>query len=137
MSSWLLATREASIAYELRGAWAGGWEVVLVLNAGGRVRCRVITVATSDAFAIAWTVDGELHVPLGLVAAVRRPHFHEDSGPAVDPPPKREAIVLPLPGQAALFVADDERPGRWVDPQSGRRMRAMRRRRRRRVDPDG
>lgn len=108
---------ERALAWDLRAAWAGGWDVGLTLRGGRRVRCRVERVAATGAFAVVWDGRGELHVPVARLLAVARPHFHEPAwGSAVprrsDPAP----IVLASPGQLA-FDVDDGRPLDWVDPR--------------------
>ena len=121
-----LERSEAAVAWDLRAAWAAGWEVSLGVARRRRpVRCRVLTVASSGAFAIVWTADGELHVPLARVRSVRRPHFHEGGEP-VAAPAHRQALPLPPAGQLPLFAADLDRPGRWVEPQTGAKVRKLR-----------
>jgi hypothetical protein len=116
---WSPERAELALAWDLRAAWAGGWNVGLTLRGGRRVRCRVERVAASGAFAVVWDGRGELHVPIARVLAVARPHFHEPAwGPAVAPRSggERRAIALPMPGQLA-FDVDDGRPADWVDPR--------------------
>lgn len=108
--------REAAVAWELRGAWAGLREVVVVW-ADGRMRGYVVHVASTDAYALLWTevkvdtkgrrVLGERHVPLEIVLAVRRPHHSApEDGVAVTPPPPPEPIIT-TPGQLSF----DDLPG--------------------------
>lgn len=109
---------ESAAAWELRAAWAARWEVVLVVGRARRHRGYVEHVAPSSAFALLWDGRGLLHVPCSLVRAVRRPHFHEtDWGQPVGPPPEREPLPLPMPGQLALDVGDGARPAGWEDPR--------------------
>jgi hypothetical protein len=116
------ALPEAAVAWELRGAWAAAREVVLVLGrAAGRpprVRGYVQHVAATGAFALVWDGGGESHVPLALVRAVRRPHFHEArDGGAVAPPPLRPRAPAQLPGQLTMELGDR----RAAPPASARR----------------
>lgn len=72
-----------SIAWELRGAWAGGRRVSLSIDADvERVEGHVSKVTASGAFAV---VAG-LHVPLDRVLAV---HLPSRLGDAVLPPGER------------------------------------------------
>jgi hypothetical protein len=106
------------LSWDLRAAWAGGWDVGLTLRGGRRLRCRVERVAASGAFAIVWDGRGELHVPVARVLAVARPHFHEPGWAGAVPRRESRArpIVLAPPGQLA-FDVDDGRPAGWVDPR--------------------
>lgn len=111
---------ERALAWDLRAAWAGGWDVGLTLRGGRRFRCRVERVAATGAFAVVWDGRGELHVPVARVLAVARPHFHEPAwGAAVTPrsSERRPTIALPMPGQRA-FDVDDGRPADWTDPRA-------------------
>jgi hypothetical protein len=97
------APLESQIAWELRGCWAGFREVGLSLRGGRRIRGYVTHVAVTDAFALVWDGTGDIHVPLVLVLAVHRPHFHEATwGPAV-PPPLRPEPIEAGSGQMSLF----------------------------------
>lgn len=111
------AVRESAVAWDLRGALAGGWEVVLALPRRRRVRGYVTHVAPTDAFALVWDGAGELHVPLGLVRSVRRPHFHEDAGAPVARPDAPE-LPAAMAGQVGFLVED--RPAGWTDPREAR-----------------
>jgi hypothetical protein len=59
-----------------------------------RVRGYVEHVAPTDAFALMWDGSGVAHIPLAVVAAVRKPH-HTMSDLPVVPRVQRRAIVLP------------------------------------------
>jgi hypothetical protein len=108
---------ESAVAWELRTAWAKLREVVVIMvppraetvGAKGapadrdRVRGYVTSVSPTDAFALMWDGKDTAHVPLGLVVAVRRPHYQEPlDGKPVPPPPPREAQIL-APEQMQLF----------------------------------
>lgn len=77
---------EAAHAWELRGAWAGRWDVALSVDADvTHVRGKVEHVAATDAFVIIadrWS-GGSMLVPCVRILAIRRPHFAEpvDEGP--------------------------------------------------------
>lgn len=101
-----LRRRESEVAWELRGAWATLRELVVVWP-GGRVRGFVEYVAPTDAFCLMWDGRGTIHVPLGLLPSVRRPHFHEPAdGEPVVPPMIRQRVPLPMPGQLSLPLED-------------------------------
>lgn len=95
---------ESAIAWELRTEWALGREVALSLTRRPPVRGYVEHVAPSGAFILLWDGLGQLHVPVGLVAAIYRPHFHEAGwGPRVEP--RAESLprrVVQLPNQLAF-----------------------------------
>jgi hypothetical protein len=79
-------------------------EVVLVWP-DGRVRGYVDYVAMSDAFCLVWNGEDFIHVPLGLLPTVRKPHFHEDGQePKVALPPRRVRVPVQLEGQLELWV---------------------------------
>jgi hypothetical protein len=87
-----VARREATAAWELRGAWASRRAVVLTLDATlamlSRVAGYVERVSPTGAVAEIEDLDGDrISVPLRVVLAVRRPHFHE--------PGDREALAAP------------------------------------------
>lgn len=114
------APLESAVAWELRAAWAGLREVALSLPRR-RLRCYVVRVAPTDAFAVVWDGRAELHVPLARVRAVRRPHFHEGDGPALQPPPRPgDRELRQMPGQLALF-GEQDRPAGWEDPRARRK----------------
>jgi hypothetical protein len=97
-----LESAEAAVAWELRGSWASQRQVALVLKAG-RVRGYVEHVAATGAYALVWDGRDVVHVPLALVLAVARPHFHEDAGTLL--PRGRDPVLLgppPHEGQLAL-----------------------------------
>lgn len=99
--------READCAWELRGHWATLREVVVVWP-DGRVRGYVEHVTPTDVFALVWDGRATVHVPLGLLPAVRQPHFDEPlDGNAVSPPPSwRERMTVPhVAGQLAFRLS--------------------------------
>lgn len=101
---------ESAAAWELRTAWALRREVIVVLSKPAwlpRFRGLVEHVSATDSHAELIGADGGfLHVPLWVVAAVRRPHFHED-GPAAPRrryPEERPRVTIQLPGQLSLPI---------------------------------
>lgn len=109
---------ESALAWELRGHWAARREIVLRLH-GGRVRGFVEHVSATGAYAIVDPVSSTLpspepwepptlHVPLGLVLSVRRPHFHEDGPLSPVRERRRTEADLQLSGQGTL--------GEWFRP---------------------
>lgn len=101
-----LGRLESAAAWDLRGAWAVGSEIVVAWP-GGRVRGYVEHVSPTDAFALVWDGAHALHVPLGLGPSVRRPHFHEPLD-HVRRPLRRTAVPLPMPGQLAFALNDPQ-----------------------------
>lgn len=87
----VVASREAAHAWELRGAWARGLEIVVTFETStgpGRVQGEVVGVAVTNAFVlVAPAGAGALHVPCAAILAVRRPHFSEplDFQPELSP----------------------------------------------------
>lgn len=71
----------SAVAWELRAVWATRREVVLVLDEEyadlPRVQGPVVRVAVTPVAATILDRVGEILVPLGVVLAVRRPHFTE------------------------------------------------------------
>lgn len=110
------ARLEAALAWDLRGAWAGGWPVACTTRDGARLLGRVEHVAATCAFALLWDGREQVHVPVALLRSVRRPHFHED-GPAPAPRARAPRLELPHPGQLAIPVCDG-RPQGWEDPRA-------------------
>lgn len=121
-----LRDRENAVAWELRGAWATGRPVRLLLQ-GARgvelVEGTVQSVAATDAFVIlqpaedpdkmslndvildvagGYTPPDVIHIPLMFVAEVRRPHFHAPPTKGWRPPSTAWAGQLPLDGQGVL-----------------------------------
>lgn len=106
-----LATREQAFAWELRGYWARGTEVVAVLDQEiaqlPRVRGIVVRVAATGA--VAWFDDGgdgEVTVPCAAIVNLRRPHFHED-GVSVR---RRVEPRRPAPPEGQISLFDVEEP---------------------------
>jgi hypothetical protein len=98
----------SAIAWELRSCWALGRTVVLVLDRDHtvvpRVGGRIVEVAASDAYVRVDDGLGDaIHVPLVVVLAVRRRHFHEPVDSLVDLPGRDDP---PLAGQMLLNGAD-------------------------------
>ena len=122
------ARAEGALTWDLRAAWAAGWNVGVLLKGGRRVRGVVDRVASSGAFVVLWDGRGPLHVPLARVVAVSRPHFHEPEwGPSVEPRQLVPALELPV-GQMSFEVWDG-RPAGWVDPRAELQQRRGRSRR--------
>lgn len=76
-----LVSREQAHAWDLRGAMAGRWEVVVRLDGADleRIRGTVEKVAVTGAFAMLKPAGEEelIHVPCVAILSVRRPHFSE------------------------------------------------------------
>ena len=92
------------MAWQLRGAWASGKEVVVVLDPDlhpvvPRIRGRVVYVSPTGAVAEVddGTSGGAYSVPCAAVLAIRTPHFTE---PLDALPPAEPAEVFP--GQLPL-----------------------------------
>lgn len=106
----MLASRESSVAWELRGAWASREPVVLACEKPARWRTLagwVEHVDASNAAVLFEAVNGEVvSVPCALVLSVRRPHFHEPEDEAILAAPRRVRRVTVLdrfPGQLSLL----------------------------------
>lgn len=103
-----LLSRQASIAWDLRGFLWSGKEVVLLAPDADEPRLRGLVVGVAPTDAVAWIDDARYDEPVAValdhVVSVRQPHFHEEG----DAPertrevfePRREAP--PMPGQLRL-----------------------------------
>jgi hypothetical protein len=107
MDEATVARRESAAAWDLRSAWAARRPVVLTLDAAVAVVARVAgyvervsaTGATCDVDDLA---GGRIVVPLRVVLAVRRPHFHEPADRVAAAAPARpQRDDGPLSGQLA------------------------------------
>ncbi len=99
-----------AIAWECRGAWATGRRVSLSLEGRGQLVGLVRAVAATGAYVILATdedPDG-IHVPLYIVEAVHRPHFHSPATwrpRAYDGDPDQQVIPGQLPITSPLPVS--------------------------------
>lgn len=95
-----LAPQVSALAWEARGAWATGREVILSLDTAvcslPEVRGYIAAVSSTDAFVLVheYGRSEPIHVPLDGVLALTRSHFHQEGWRP------REARVRP--GQAAF-----------------------------------
>lgn len=110
----MLATREQQWAWDLRAAWAGGWQVALVMDedcSPRRLKGFVARVVPTGAYALLEAEGTVYHVPCASILTVRRPHFHEDGPPSAPARLRPQKEELP-PGQLALF--EENRSEGWT-----------------------
>lgn len=103
-----------ALAWDLRAAWAGGWQVVATTRRGARVRGLVEHVAPTGAFALLWNGAAEVHVPVGALRSVRRPALGERDG--TGPVRRRRRAPIAMPARQLAFDFDG-RPEGWTDPR--------------------
>lgn len=109
----MLATLEQQWAWDLRAAWAAGWQVAVVMDEDcehRRLKGFITRVVPTGAYALLDVGGDVYHLPCASILTVRRPHFHEDgpSAPMHLRPQKKE---LPA-GQLALFEEEIGRGSR-------------------------